>query len=153
MYSDDLLIFGVGSPHGEDSAGWRVVQLLKDRGDMTALEVGDVSDLLNHLPRRRRAVIVDACRSDPPSRPGTITRLVWPDERIASRHGGSSHGLDVGYALRIAEQLGSLPVEIVLYGIEIAASLPGDEIQTQVDAAIHEVADRIAKEWLASTES
>ncbi|QDU98870.1 hydrogenase maturation protease [Lignipirellula cremea] len=121
-------IVGVGSPHGDDRIGWIVVNQLQ-ANPPSACDLAIVSNpmqIFEHRPSPARMILIDACRSG--ARPGSITRLCWPDTRIAARHSASSHGLGVWEAILLAQQLGDLQGELVLFGMEILQADPLAEV-------------------------
>jgi hydrogenase maturation protease len=134
-----VVIAGFGSPHGDDQAGWRLIEMLQQRPELPArvVAVREATELLEELGGCRKLVVVDACRCG--GRMGTITRLEWPDPRIEQQHSHSSHGMGVCCALRLAERLGRLPPEVEVYGIEIAEWEPGHEITFEVLEAVKEL--------------
>jgi hydrogenase maturation protease len=133
------VVAGVGSPFGDDQAGWRIVEMLERRPNVRArfVKVHDVTELLDALDDCRKLVIVDGCRGV--CRVGAVTRLTWPDSRICKRHSHSTHGIGVCDALRLAEQLGRLPPEVVIYGIEVGDCEPGREICLEVLQSVAEL--------------
>ncbi len=140
------LIAGVGSPHGGDAAGWRAVELLRAR-DLSArlLTVGAPVMLVGELEGIERLVVIDACRSG--GRPGEVRRLHWPDGLVDGLGVGSTHGLGVVEALRLAETLGRLPPSVELYAIEVGDCMPGGAIEPAVARAAREVAEAILGNW------
>jgi hydrogenase maturation protease len=141
-----IVIAGFGSPHGDDQAGWRVVTLLEAHGGLPArvLAVYDVSQILHALDGCSTLVVVDACLSS--GEPGTISRFIWPDPRVAEYHGNSTHSLGVPNVLRLAEALGRLPETVIVYGIEVEQCDPGRAISAEVTGAIAELEAIIAAE-------
>jgi hydrogenase maturation protease len=138
-------VLGVGSPHGDDIAGWWVVELLSGREDVSAECVAiSAGQLLDYLPGCERAILIDACQSG--REPGTITRLTWPDSRIAAQHRRSTHALGIGEALALAQTLGRLPSRVVLFGIEISHCQPGAPLHPLVEWALPELARRVVEE-------
>lgn len=114
-------VIGLGSPHGDDQAGWRLVEMLKRRVELEVAirAVGDPTDLLDCLEGCRCLVIVDACHTGAPA--GTITRLQWPDPRILQQHRHLTHRVGVPSVLGLAQQLHRLPKHVVLLGVEVTA--------------------------------
>lgn len=141
---DRVQILSVGSPHGDDQVGWLVAELLQKRGIKTVFMVQSVDQLLTHLLPNCKAIIVDACQSGAPI--GTLFRFLWPDPRIEKAIGCSSHGINLAYALRLAEVLGKLPTECVLFAIEIPTPAPMQRVGSEVEAAAIAVADQIELE-------
>jgi hydrogenase maturation protease len=131
-----MVVVGVGSPFGDDQAGWRLIETLERRPHLPArlIQVDEPTKLLDALDGCRKLIIVDACRGV--CQIGAVTRLKWPDPRIAKQHSHSTHGVGVGDALRLAEQLWRLPPDVVIYGIEVGDCEPGREICQEVLQAV-----------------
>lgn len=139
------VVAGFGSPHGDDQAGWELAALLR-RASLPArvVVVVDATQLLARLRSCQRLIIVDACHFSGSA--GTITRLLWPDARIAAHHGHSSHGLGVAEMLELAEQLGCLPPLVEVLGIEITDCSPGHDISGKVIQAVTNLAAQLIDE-------
>ena len=139
-------VIGIGSPHGDDQAGWRLVETLRRQVELkvAVLAVGDPTDLLDCLDGCRSLVIVDACRTGAPA--GTITRLQWPDPRIRHQHGHSTHRFGVPAVLDLAQQLHRLPERVVVLGVEVAACHALSEMSQVVVAALEELQRRVLTE-------
>jgi hydrogenase maturation protease len=142
---------GVGSPHGDDQAAWRIVERLLNRAEvessLDALRIVAVADplhLLEHIDPCDRLIVVDACRTGAP--PGTVSQFRWPDARIAHQHGRSTHGCDIAMALKLAEALDKLPDEVVLFGIEIEACRPGTDLSSSVVAGLDALERNLLRE-------
>lgn len=140
-------ILGIGSPSGDDQAGWLVVDALVGCGvrtdDELVIEKLDRpgADLIPRLEDTGWVVLVDAMRSG--GQAGTIRHFGqqdWPE------YGGglSSHGFGVLDALTLARELGCLPPRLDLYGIEIGSALPGETPGGAVQGAIRQLAAIIA---------
>lgn len=142
--SSPVRILAVGSPAGDDRAGWHVADLLRRQGIKSIETIQNVDDLLGHLSPDQRVILIDACCSG--AAIGSTFRLQWPDPQIADRGGVSSHGIDIPYVLKLAEALGRLPRETILYAIEIDSSEPQAAMSPAVIAAAEETAARIIEE-------
>lgn len=136
-------IFGIGSPAGDDQAGWLTVDALLAlgirAGDGLVIEKLDRpgSALIALMENVQRVVLVDAMHGG--GEIGQIRHVAaadWPDYR----GGLSSHGLGVVDALLLARQIGSLPPRLDLYGIEIGTPRPGG-----VDACVLAAARQLAR--------
>jgi hydrogenase maturation protease len=136
-------VVGVGSPHGDDQAAWRLVESLSELGP-DAICLGDPTGILDHLDDCRRLILVDACRSGAAG--GAIRRLSWPDPSIGTSAGSSSHGLDVAAVLTLAENLGRLPGVVTLYVIEAAHCGPNQGLSPAVVDALPELRRMIRRE-------
>lgn len=142
-------ILGIGSPSGDDQAGWLTVDAVLaggvKTGDELVIEKLDRpgAGLIALLDNATWVILVDAMQSG--GQPGRIRRFGvkdWP----AYSQGLSSHGFGVLNALSLARELGSLPPRLDIYGIEIGAVMPGENPCTEVRAATRQLADIIAAE-------
>jgi hydrogenase maturation protease len=116
--NNSVVVAGFGSPHGDDRAGWELVGRLARRPDVTArlISVREGTQLLNELDGCGWLIVVDACFGSGP--PGTISRFEWPDPRIRRHHDRSTHQIGLTNALDFAQQLGQLPAQVVVFGVE-----------------------------------
>jgi hydrogenase maturation protease len=146
-----VLILGIGSPSGDDQAGWLVANALKEMGaDRIAGVVVDKldrpgADLVARFESAAHVVLIDAMQSGEAI--GTIRRFAqqdWP----TYRGGLSSHGFGVLGALLLARELGGLPGWVDLYGIEIASANPGETPGEAIRTAVQALARQIANEIL-----
>jgi hydrogenase maturation protease len=137
------VVAGIGSPFGDDQAGWRLVEMLERRSNLPArlIKVHEATQLVDVLNDCSTLIVVDACRGV--CTVGAVTRLEWPDPRIARRHSQSTHGVGVCDALRLAEQLGRLPPVVKIFGIEVGECEPGHEMCLEVLRSVAELADVI----------
>lgn len=142
-------ILGIGSPSGDDQAGWLTVDALLAESVHTGGEViidkldRPGAQLISLLGDAAWVILIDAMQSD--DAVGRIRHFGvedWP----AYHHGLSSHGLGVLDALALARELGSLPARLDLYGIEIGSANPGESPGSEIHAAARQLAGRIAAE-------
>ncbi len=137
------LIVGLGNPlRGDDGVGVRVTQLLAERclpGDLEVVDGGTQGlSLVNILEDRQRVIVVDA--ADMGRLPGEFVRFVLEEARLLGEEEGrfSVHGAGLHEALLLAQALGILPDQVVLFGVqparvgwevglspEVEAALPG----------------------------
>jgi hydrogenase maturation protease len=137
-------ILGIGSPSGDDQAGWLTVDALLAAGvDGVVLEKLDRpgANLLPLLENASRVILIDAMQGG--GQPGRIRHFDQQDWRGYGQ-ALSSHGFGVLDALLLAQALGSLPSRLDLYGIEIGSANPGDEAGQDVQAAARRLAAMIA---------
>lgn len=135
-------MIGVGTEHGDDSAGLAVAARLR-RGPLPAnVDVVDCPrpglDLLDELSRADAVVLIDATRSGEPT--GTVRRI--PLESLRTERGYSSHGLGVAEALELAGALGRMPRRLEIVGIEGHAggeTAPCQTVARGIEAAVQEV--------------
>lgn len=144
-------IIGLGSPHGDDAVGWRVVEEL-DKWLPLSVRVmtsTEPTELMPLLGAYDRCWIVDACRSE--QQMGTITRFTWPDEQIDRRWSVSGHGIGLAEVLELARTLGSIPRETVVYTIDIGQEprWPEGHLTAAVAAAAALLRGRLIAEVVA----
>lgn len=147
-------IFGIGSPSGDDQAGWLVVDALletairADAGIVIEKLDRPGASLISRMEGAEWIVVIDAMQSG--GMPGRIQRFDW-NGVSAYRQGLSSHGFGVLAALTLARELGCLPSRLDLYGIEIVSALPGEPVCAAVGTAARQLASIIASELHART--
>lgn len=117
-------IAGIGSPFGDDTIGWQVVDLLQSSDSLKPYQsqlsftqmdrpgAGLVAYLESGLP----TVLIDAMCSG--VQPGALK--TWRGGEVGQAHGLlSSHGFGVRDAISLAESLGVLPEYLLVIGIEV----------------------------------
>ena len=149
----DLLI-GVGNPdRGDDGAGCFVAKeaSLAAPGLNVLISRGDPAELLDAWGGKRKVVVVDACVSG--AAPGTLHRFDAHMDALPSVFGEvSTHGVDLGSAVEMARALGSLPSELVVYGIEAVQVTPGASMSPSVLKAAQTLTGRILEEFKQQVE-
>jgi hydrogenase maturation protease len=147
-------IFGIGSPSGDDQAGWLTIDALLASGVQASGEIAiekldrPGANLIPLLDGAAWVILIDAMQSN-----GSVGRIRhfgvedWP----AYSQGLSSHGFGVLDALSLARELGSLPSRLDLYGIEIGLVSPGEQARSEIQAAAQQLAQRIAGELITQT--
>lgn len=78
-----------------------------------------------------------------PQPAGTIVRFNWPDPAIDVCMGRSCHGVGLGAILALAEQLGNLPAETILFGIAGHAWKVGESMSAAVAQSLSELCRRL----------
>jgi hydrogenase maturation protease len=130
-------IVGLGSPHGDDRAGWEAVAALAGRPLPAQVELRScatpATELLPALHGARRVILVDAVAG---GSPGTILRG-GRGALAASRAGLSSHGVALDTLLDLAETCGALPPELAWVGVTIDPTrAAGESLSAAVAAAL-----------------
>jgi hydrogenase maturation protease len=146
-----LTILGVGSPFGDDRAGWSVaeqlaasalvvssagqidVRILDRPGSLLLAEFGQSSDI----------ILIDALCSG--ALPGTIQRLD-ADDVCAAHAVLSSHGVGVAQAVDLARSLGCLPARFVLFGIEADRQHAGNGLSPAVREALPQLVEQVVQQ-------
>jgi len=145
-----VLVLGLGNPlRGDDGVGPRMVEELTRRGlpeGVTALdgETGGL-DLLQVLERWKRVVVIDA--ADVGREPGQFVRFT-PDQvwlaRAADRF--SLHHAGLSEVLALANALGRVLPEMVIFGVQPAEVGWGEGLSPLVEAVLPTLADAVLKE-------
>lgn len=146
-----LTVMGIGSHAGDDRAGWLVSDRLGQRNlNAKIVRCGSPMELLDQLPSDGPLAVIDAVRSGRSA--GTIHRLSWPAEAELADWGPpcSTHGLGLAAALALAERLGMLASPTVIWGIEVAATVPGAPLSLPVRAAVERIVLAIEAENAAT---
>lgn len=125
------IVIGIGNVLLRDEGvGVHVVRWLSElHGDMNGVEFLDAGavgmKLVHILQGRRRAVLVDCALMG--ESPGTLRRFL-PEEvhSIKALPGLSLHEGDLLAVIRLCEELGCCPEEIVMLGIEPGVVEPGE---------------------------
>jgi hydrogenase maturation protease len=153
MDGSELRLFvGIGSPHGDDHAGWVIADRLRERvtswSDVLVRRAAVPMDLLDWLDGVGHLHICDACYSGTP--PGTLRRWDWftarndwgrnanrpPLETFAALRSTGSHDCGLRQTLLLGERLGRLPSEVTIWGIEGREFGPAQSLSAEIQAAL-----------------
>ena len=142
-------ILGIGSPSGDDQAGWLTVDALLARGAGVGgnilIEKLDRpgASLVPLLEEAAWVILIDAMQgSRPVGHIQHFDQSAWP----AYTQGLSSHGFGVLNALSLARELGCLPPRLDLYGIEIGSAMTGDQPAEEIQVAARQLAGIVSAE-------
>ncbi len=140
------LVIGLGSPHGDDCLGWRLVELLAPRWRPgRALAVAEPLRLLNALEGMQRLWIVDACQANQP--PGSWVRCVWPALPAALHRGTSTHAMPLVDVLHLGQHMGTLPATVIVYGVQMGRpAQPLQPLSAEVQRTLEPLAARLLAE-------
>jgi hydrogenase maturation protease len=152
---NDVLVAGLGNPLlGDEGIGPRVVELLRRRaGEAARVDFLDLGTpglaLLHALRARRRVVLIDcAMMGDPP---GTLRRFTPPEVRSPANGAAPSlHEPDLLAVLRLAQELGQCPGEVVIFGIQPGRVEPGIGLSAVLEARLGEYVEAVAAELAGS---
>lgn len=144
------LILGVGNTlYGDDGLGVRVAELLAQERLPAGVVVEEAGlngvDLVIKMEGWQRVILIDAVQMG--AKPGTWRRLK-PEEvqLMAEEQGLSLHEGGIASALELAQALGKLPGEIVIYGVEPEVLEVREGLSSSVQAAIPELTQHILEE-------
>jgi hydrogenase maturation protease len=140
--SGEPLIVGFGSPHGDDRAGWCVVEQLLAAGVSGRLVriARTPADVWDWCDPHRELTLCDAIADGAP--PGRVRRWTWPDDSFPARYAGT-HDLPLSEVLDIGASLGCLPERVTICTISGAAFVPGSEPSPAVLEAALQLADEL----------
>lgn len=148
MSISKTLVVGIGSPHGDDQAGWQVADRL------AAIEVAQCrarvrkarspTDLLDWLDVVERLIVCDACHGL--GLIGQLRRWEWPSRELSDVAWSGTHDLPLPAVLQLASKLGCLPKHVVVWGVEAAEQAVMTAMSPAVVAALQKLADAIVGE-------
>lgn len=140
------LVVGLGSAHGDDQAGWLVIQRLHDVGvsATVARRAAHPADIWDWCDAAMRLIVCDACRG--PGSVGTIHCWTWPDESLAAQQALSTHGLSLAEALELGLTLGRCPPTVQIWGIVGALFEPGAAASPAVSRGARQMAEALRQE-------
>jgi hydrogenase maturation protease len=142
------LVLGLGSRlRGDDGLGPAVVDWLNQQPlppDVTALDGGTPGlELALTLADYPRAVIVDAAELH--RAPGQWARLERHQLAAANTAAGL-HAAGLAEALALGSELGTLPAELVIYGVQPAQVDWSPDLSPQAQAAVPRVGQAVLEE-------
>jgi len=143
MTSARRLIVGLGSPIGDDAAGWHVVdEIARIAPAERAQRIAHPADLLDLLSDVDELIVCDACRG--PDLPGTVREWSWPLPDEFVRHTPrNSHQMGLIEVLQLAEQLGDLPAKVGVWTIEAGDCADIEALSDTARVAVRETVARI----------
>lgn len=140
-----IRVIGIGSPFGDDQAGWWVIQQMRGRVpaavDLVQLDRPGVT-LVNWMPDVSHLYLIDAVADDALT-PGRVLSLdVGQLDARAARW--TSHQLNLTETLRLADALVCRPARIDIYGIAIRdISAPSATVWAATGRLARDLADTI----------
>jgi hydrogenase maturation protease len=147
------VVIGVGHPYrSDDAVGLAVLGLLADRnpsGLTLIASTGEPTELIEAWDSADMAIIIDALHH-PYAEPGRVHHFVvdlaaLDEQELPSA--ASSHGIELGQALALADALDRLPNQLILYAIEVRDVGFGDGLTPPVETAARTVATEISESW------
>ncbi len=145
------LLIGIGNElRGDDGAGLRVVELLTELGVEAFGHDGEPLTLLDSFTGRRRVVIVDAVAGERPGRVHRFDAVAEPLPALFTTR-ASTHLLGLAETLELGRELGLLPAQLEVIGIEGTSFGLGLPLAPAVEAAASRVARDLAADWAKTT--
>lgn len=140
------LCVGIGSPHGDDQVGWRIMEQV-DRmciPDVQVRRAASPIDLLDWVQACGRLIVCDACRGA--GGVGSVHRWNWPCPSFAELQTATSHAFGLDATLRLAAKLGRLPAEVVVWAVETLPPQPNAPLSEPIARALPDVVRSICRE-------
>ena len=143
-----VTVIGIGSPFGDDRAGWRLAENLAGSAEAGAAAIvvcrSPASELPGLLAAAEVAILVDAVASG--GAPGTVYRLSGPHWPAWVNGPVSSHGLGLQAMLELLKTLEDLPAELLVYGIEADSVAAESTMSPAVQRAVSRVTAEIERD-------
>jgi hydrogenase maturation protease len=118
-----IRVVGIGSPFGADQLGWVAIDALSacNLPDCELIKLDRPgSSLLDYFGGMKCVVLIDAVAQD--EFPGSVAQ-VQLEQLDQVRCLTSSHGFGVTEAVALASQLGELPPQLYLIGIQMGEDI------------------------------
>lgn len=156
---NSIKVLGIGSPFGDDQAGWHVAESLKQQLALnshinTLVHIESIDRpgirLIELISACTTVFLIDAVKSGSP--PGTIHQFT-KEEIIHSEVPFSTHHMGILEALHIAEALNELPEHLFLYGIEIESVCFNALLSKPVALAVSALSNQLKSVILEKVES
>ncbi|MFO0923497.1 MAG: hydrogenase maturation protease [Pirellulales bacterium] len=156
----DVLIIGCGNIlRGDDAAGPVFIRRLWEHGLPNHVRCADGGtggmDVAFQMRGVKQVILIDACDSG--SEPGTIFEVPGMEvEQLPPLEGINLHAFRWDHALAFARWLlkEDYPNDVLVYLIEGASYVIGDELSASVSHAVDRLVDRVYRRWcLANVET
>jgi hydrogenase maturation protease len=145
MTSSRTLLVGIGSPHGDDQAGWQIADRLAaglSNDDIVIRKAASPAALLDWLEEHvERLIICDACRGL--GALGESHRWSWPAEELMAASWSGTHNISLPSVLQLAERLGRLPPTVVIWSMEGRIGDALANMSPEVSSALPRLVDEI----------
>jgi hydrogenase maturation protease len=147
--SKPVLVIGVGSPHGDDRAGWEAIDRLKTQlpSDVSLRKAASPLDILDWLEVDVETHLVDASAAI--SSKTRWEKFEWPFAALSfikTLCPASSHGIELDQALRLALELDRLPNRIAVWGIHASSSAAVGSLSEETAQAVEACVEALLKE-------
>lgn len=149
-----IKVIGLGSPHGDDQAGWQVIRSLEqldlpDNVELLSLDRPGPA-LISYLEDTERVILIDAC--DAGWAAGTVQELSLQTLLdCAELHSGSSHQLGVAETLMLSHTLNTQLPDITLYAIQLEELSPFSPISTTVFKSLLALTQKISHQLMSAS--
>jgi hydrogenase maturation protease len=132
------VIIGLGNEFRHDDALGLIAAGRLQREGVPAIEhEADAADLMMRWESIDRMILIDAVSSG--VAPGTIHRLDASTSPLPRELFQSTHALGLADAIELSRTLGTLPREVLIYGIEVRDTSAGVGLSPEVERALDTV--------------
>jgi len=148
---NDVVVLGLGNPlMADEGIGvYLIERLMESAAEYPAVDFVDAGtgglSILHHIEGRHKAIVIDCAFMDEP--PGVIRRFM-PEEVQSTKvlaH-QSLHEADLMRIIAMARQLGQVPGQIVIFGIQPERVEPGQVLSQMLVERIDEYISMILHE-------
>ncbi len=149
MKQSKTLIVGIGSPHGDDVAGWEVAELLTSElagANVCVKQATSPLQILDWIDEAERLMLCDACHGF--GQLGDINRWTWPASELLDVSWSGTHDFSLTATLHLAERLNRLPFDVLIWSVEATATNPYERMSAEVAAAVPRLAKLIVAELM-----
>jgi hydrogenase maturation protease len=145
---NNVKVIGVGSPFGNDSIGWEVIEKLVQQQSLMPLLFNRVElikadrpgiNIIQAFKNAEFVILIDAFFDK--DKPGTVLRLN-KNQLVTAQPSFSSHDFGVADAIQLAEKLNMLPEILLIFGLGI----DGQQLDSQIKESVAELADTVRRE-------
>jgi len=150
-----IKVIGLGSPHGDDQAGWQVIRNLEqidlpDNVELLSLDRPGPA-LTSYLKDVEIVILIDAC--DAGWAAGTVQEFSLPTLLdCAELQSGSSHQFGVAETLMLSHTLNTQLPDITLYAIQLSELSPLSPISTTVYKSLLSLTHKISHQLKNASE-
>ncbi len=141
------LVIGLGSSHGDDQAGWLVIDFLLALGadERSIRKAAHPADILSWAEANRNLTICDA--GSPRGQPGRVGHWSWPQDQLEASRLCGTHDMPLGDVLALGRHADRCPEQVEIWTIEGAAFLAMTDASAAVTASARQVAEQVWQ-WL-----
>jgi len=145
-----IMVAGIGSPHGDDQAGWEMAREmeLRKHSHVSVKLARTPADLLDWINLGMDLLICDACQGV--GEPGSIHQWEWPCGQLDEIRWSGTHQMSLTGVLALAEQLGRLPQHVRIWAIELHSNHSGETLSQKVQAGVFAAVESICEDFSPS---
>lgn len=145
-----IIVSGIGSPHGDDQAGWEVARQIERRkyNHVRVKLTRTPADLLDWIEPGMDLLICDACQGA--GKAGSVHQWEWPCGQLEKIRWSGTHQMSLSGVLELAEQLGRLPEHVRICGVELQSNHSGETLSAAVQAGVFAAVESICEDFSLS---